>query len=131
VVIVKRNARPQSGFTLIELLVVLAIIASLLTIAVPSYFASLENSRETALRQSLSVMRSAIDHYYGDVGKYPDSLQDLVAKRYLRNVPSDPITGVADHWVVEAPGDAGKGGVRDVKSGAPGNGRDGTPYASW
>jgi general secretion pathway protein G len=127
----KRNRRPQDAFTLIELLVVLAIIASLLTIAVPSYFASLENSKETALRQSLSVMRSAIDHYRGDVGKYPDSLQELVTRRYLRNIPSDPITGLADNWIIEAPTDTGTGGLRDIKSGAPGNGRDGTPYGSW
>ena len=119
------------GFTLIELLVVLAIVASLLTIAVPSYFASLENSKETALRQSLSVMRDAIDHYHGDLGKYPDSLQDLVAKRYLRSIPSDPITGLADNWVLEGSTESGSGGVRNIKSGAPGNGRDGTPYASW
>ena len=126
-----RIRRSRNGFTLIELLVVLAIVASLLTIAVPSYFASLENSKETALRQSLSVMRGAIDHYHADLGKYPDSLQDLVTKRYLRSVPSDPITGLADNWLVEGPGDSGKGAVRDVKSGAPGNGRDGTAYASW
>ena len=126
-----RIRRSRKGFTLIELLVVLAIVATLLTIAVPSYFASLENSKETALRQSLSVMRDAIDHYHADLGKYPDSLQDLVAKRYLRSVPSDPITGQADNWVIEGPTDSGKGAVRDVKSGAPGNGRDGTAYANW
>jgi len=131
VVAVTRIRRSRKGFTLIELLVVLAIVASLLTIAVPSYFASLENSKETALRQSLSVMRDAIDHYHADLGKYPDSLQDLVAKRYLRSVPSDPITGQADNWVIEGPTDSGKGAVRDVKSGAPGNGRDGTAYANW
>ena len=123
--------RAHNGFTLIELLVVLAIIGSLLTIAVPSYFATLENSREAALRQSLSVMRTAIDHYRGDVGKYPDSLQDLVTRRYLRNIPSDPISGAADNWVVEAPTEAGAGGMRDIRSGAPGNGRDGTAYGSW
>lgn len=123
--------RARKGFTLIELLVVLAIIATLLTIAVPRYFASLENSQETALRQSLAVMREAIDHHYGDLGKYPDSLQDLVTRRYLRSVPADPITGLADTWVVVAPKDAGKGNVRDVRSGAPGNGRDGTAYDSW
>jgi type II secretion system protein G len=130
-VIVMKTRRAHNGFTLIELLVVLAIIGSLLAIAVPSYFGTLDNSRETALRQSLSVMRDAIDHYRGDVGKYPDSLQDLVTRRYLRNIPSDPVTGAADAWVIEAPPDAGTGAVRDVRSGAPGNGRDGTAYGTW
>ena len=60
--------RRQAGFTLIELLVVMAIIASLLTIAVPRYFSSLEYSRETTLKQSLAVMRDALDQYYGDTG---------------------------------------------------------------
>lgn len=123
--------RRLRAFTLIELLVVLAIIATLLTIAVPRYFNSLDNSSETALRQSLAVMREAIDHHYGDLGKYPDSIQDLVTRRYLRSVPVDPITGLSDSWVPVAPPDAGKGRMRDIKSGAPGNSRDGTAYASW
>ena len=120
------------GFTLIELLIVLAIVGTLLTIAVPSYFASLDNAKETSLRQSLSVMRTAIDHYKGDLGKYPENLQELVTAKYLRSVPSDPITGAPDQWVLEMGGEAGQAsGVRDVHSGAPGNGKDGTPYASW
>lgn len=125
-------ARRQAdlGFTLIELLVVLAIVGTLLAIAVPSYFSSLDNAKETALREDLSVMRAAIDHYFGDRGKYPDSLQELVSARYLRSVPADPITGASDQWVAQPATDA-NGGVRDVRSGAPGNGHDGTAYASW
>jgi type II secretion system protein G len=121
------------GFTLIELLIVLAIVGTLLTIAVPSYFASLDNAKDTALRQSLSVMRTAIDHFKGDTGRYPESLQELVSAKYLRSIPADPITGATDQWQTEmGAGEAGQaGGVRDVRSNAPGNGKDGTPYASW
>jgi general secretion pathway protein G len=119
----------RKGFTLIELLIVLAIVGTLLAIAVPSYFASLDNARETALKKSLSVMRTAIDQYHGDRGKYPETLQELVSARYLRSVPVDPISGAADQWVLENSGEGG--GLRDVKSGAAGNGRDGTSYASW
>ena len=72
----------SKGFTLIELLVVLAIIATLMTIAMPRYFNSLESSREATLRQSLAVLREALDHYYGDTGHYPDSLEQLVEQRY-------------------------------------------------
>jgi type II secretion system protein G len=126
-----RTARTR-GFTLIELLIVLAIVGTLLTIAVPSYFASLDNAKETALRQSLSVMRTAIDHYKGDLGKYPDSLQTLVEAKYLRSLPADPITGAADQWTVETSAEPGQpSGVKDVHSAAPGNAKDGTPYASW
>jgi general secretion pathway protein G len=126
-----RTAR-HKGFTLIELLIVLAIVGTLLTIAVPSYFASLDNAKETSLRQSLSVMRTAIDHYKGDLGRYPESLQELVTAKYLRSIPADPITGSPDQWQLETGAEAGQsGGVRDVHSGAPGNAKDGTPYASW
>ena len=123
--------RRARGFTLIELLVVLAIVGTLLAIAAPQYFSSLDHARETSLRQNLAVMRRAIDQYHGDRGRYPGSLQELVAARYLRSIPPDPITGAADQWVAESASEAAVAGVRDVRSGAPGNARDGTPYASW
>jgi general secretion pathway protein G len=135
------NTQPRRnrnrGFTLIELLVVLAIIATLLTVAVPSYFASMDNAKETALRKNLSVMRTAIDQYNGDKGKYPDSLQDLVTARYLRALPVDPISGASDQWVAETSTTGSTGtdtsqvGVRDVHSGTPGNAKDGSAYATW
>jgi len=120
-----------SGFTLIELLVVMAIIALLLSIATPRYFNSVDKTKEAVLRQDLSTMRDAIDKYYGDTGQYPDTLDDLVSKKYLRQLPVDPITDSATTWMVVAPGDADQGGVYDLHSGAPGNGRDGTPYSGW
>ncbi|MDP1681623.1 MAG: prepilin-type N-terminal cleavage/methylation domain-containing protein, partial [Burkholderiales bacterium] len=76
--------RQGKGFTLVELLVVLAIIALLVSIAAPRYFNSVEKSKEVVLKQDLSTMRDALDKYYGDTGKYPDSLDDLVTKKYLR-----------------------------------------------
>jgi len=123
--------RRQNGFTLIELLVVMAIIATLMTIAVPRYFSSLENSRETALRQSLSVMREALDHYYGDTGHYPESLEDMVTQRYLRSLPEDPVTGRNDMWVVVAPPEGVQGSVADIKSGSTGRARDGSLFGQW
>lgn len=126
-----RNSRRVSGFTLIELLVVMVIIAILVSIAAPRYFNSVEKSKETVLKQDLSAMRDAIDKYYSDNDKYPDSLEDLVSKKYLRKLPIDPITDSAATWVAVPPSDSEKGGVFDLHSGAPGNGRDGTPYSSW
>lgn len=123
--------RLGTGFTLVELLVVLAIIATLLTIAVPRYFDSLDRSKEATLRQDLAVMREALDRYYGDTGKYPETLQDLVTKKYLRSIPVDPISESSESWVVVPPEDAAKGGVADVKSGASGKALDGTEYSSW
>ena len=109
----------------------MSIIAVLLTIAVPRYFHTLERSRETVLRQDLSVLREAIDKHFGDYGQYPDSLAALVERHYIRAVPVDPFTqlgrGLAD------------GGVRGRRpSGHPRRaqrrrrqGSDGLPYKEW
>jgi len=121
----------QWGFTLIELLVVMAIIALLVAIAAPRYLNSVQKSKEVVLRQDLAIMRDAIDKYYSDQEKYPDSLEALVNQKYLRSIPIDPITDSAETWVTVPPQDAEQGGVFDLHSGAPGNGRDGTPYATW
>ncbi|BBI99692.1 type II secretion system protein GspG [Ferrigenium kumadai] len=119
----------KTGFTLIELLVVMAVIALLLSIATPRYFSSVEKSREAVLRENLFLMREALDKYYGDNGTYPESLDTLVSRRYLRNVPRDPVTGESTTWIIV--NDPTKGGVFDVKSGAPGMGRDGSEYKDW
>ncbi len=125
------ESRTKNGFTLIELLVVMVIIATLLTIAVPRYFHSVEKSKEATLRQDLAVIRDALDKYYGDNGRYPDVLEELVKRKYLRSLPIDPITGSATTWLIVAPDSSEKGGVYDVKSGAPGNARDGSEYRGW
>jgi general secretion pathway protein G len=130
----RRGMTPRaSGFTLIELIVVMAIIGVLLTISLPRYFQSVDRSAEVTLKHNLNTMREAIDKFHGDSGRWPRTLQELVERRYLRSIPVDSITGAADTWVAVAPpADSGDApGVRDVRSGAPGNGIDGTPYAQW
>lgn len=121
----------QKAFTLIELLVVMAIIALLLSIAVPKYFGSIDRSKDTILKQDLSVMREAIDKYFGDKNVYPNSLEDLVTSKYIRKIPKDPITDSDTTWVIVAPKSGVTGSVYDIKSGAAGSGADGTPYESW
>jgi len=121
------------GFTLIELIVVFAILALLISLAVPRYFTHIERAKEATLRQDLQVMRDAIDKFHGDKGRYPASLDELVSERYLRRVPVDPITETDTTWrTVPPPADAqAEGELYDVKSGAEGNARDGRPYADW
>ncbi|MFN7085522.1 MAG: type II secretion system protein [Burkholderiales bacterium] len=121
----------RDGFTLIELLVVLAIIALLLMLAVPRYFSSVDRAKEAVLKENLYQMRDAIGKYYADKGRYPASIETLAAERYLRKVPMDPITGSASTWIALPPEDTQKGGVYDVKSGAPGKALDGSAYAEW
>ena len=121
----------SSGFTLVELMVVLAVIALLVTIVAPRAIGGVTRAEEAVLRQDLSLMREALDKHYSDAGRYPAALQDLVAKRYLRTIPPDPITRSSGTWVVVAPADPEQGAVFDVKSGAPGVGTNGTPYTQW
>ena len=127
----RAGIRPRGGFTLIELMVVLALIAMLVTIALPRYLASVERSKEAVLKSSLRTMRDAIDRYYADNERYPDTLEALASHRYLRDVPVDPETGSARTWVLVTPPPDAKAreGVYDVRSGALGSCRDGTPYA--
>jgi general secretion pathway protein G len=121
----------RAGFTLIELLVVMAIVATLLTLALPRYFGSLDKSKEAVLKENLFQMREAISRYYADKGKYPESLDGLAAEKYLRKVPLDPITESAATWLLVQPEDPQKSGVYDVRSGAPGKGRDGSEFSQW
>ena len=121
----------RRGFTLLELLVVMAIIATLLTIAAPRYFRSLQRSREAVLMQDLVTLRESIDRFYGDSGQYPQTLAALVEKHYLRAIPVDPIARAADKWVVVNSDDPDDTGIKDVKSGAEGTGENGVPYAAW
>lgn len=118
------------GFTLIELLVVLSVIALLLSLAAPRYFQHVERSKEVVLKENLATLRDAIDQYHADTDTWPASLEDLVARRYLRALPKDPVTDSSETWrAVPAP--EGEAGIRDVKSGAGGTALDGTAYADW
>jgi general secretion pathway protein G len=127
-----RFRRKRAAFTLIELLVVMAIIATLLSLAVPRYFSSVDRAKEAVLKENLRVLREAIDKFHADNGRYPDTIEVLATRRYLRGVPVDPITESATTWVVLGPPESGSANsVYDVKSGAVGTARDGTEYASW
>lgn len=126
------------GFTLIELLVVMAVLAILATLVVPRYSNRVDQAREVTLKQDLVGLRTAIDQFNRDKARYPNDLEELVTQRYIRAIPVDPITQLANTWVVIPPSattgsTAAKpnGGVFDVKSGASGKAQDGSEYAAW
>jgi general secretion pathway protein G len=112
--------RRLRGFTLVELMVVLAVIGLLLSVVVPDYVGRMKRAEEAVLKENLVVVRDALDKHYADAGAYPGSLQELVAKRYLRTIPSDPFTQSASTWVAVPPTDPQKGGVYDIRSAAKG-----------
>ncbi len=120
------------GFTLIEVLVVLSIVATLLTLVSPRYFEIITRSKETTLKHDLLNIRDAIDKFYSDNNYYPDSLEQLVDRKYLRGMPEDPITESTQTWITVPPPDqAAKGLLYDIRSGSEEVAMDGSLYAEW
>lgn len=123
--------RYAAAFTLIELLVVMAIVALLLTLAMPRYFQSVDNAKEVVLRENLKTVRDTIDKFHSDTGRYPNNLEELVERKYFRALPIDPITESSSTWILIAPEDEEKGAVYSIKSSAAGVSRDGVPYTNF
>lgn len=116
--------KKKLGFTLVEMMVVLTVIALLLSVVVPDYVGRVKRAEEAVLKENLYLMRDALDKHYTDAGKYPNSLEELVSKRYLRAIPPDPFTQSPRTWVRVPPTDPKKGGIYDVRSAAKG-------YETW
>lgn len=132
----QRNRSAERGFTLIELLIVMTIIGILASIAAPNYQRSVIKARESVLMEDLYQMRRAIDAYFVDHAKYPDSLEALVEGKYLREIPRDPFTNLQDSWEVVSPepredGSVAEGLVENVFSSSDLIGLNGIPYREW
>ena len=131
-----RLRRREFGFTMIEMMIVMAIIIILVSLAIPQYQKAIIRAKESVLHNNLFTLRQVIDEYTYDKKKAPQSLQDLVAAGYLREIPFDPITASNQTWhtIMEdalQSVDQTEPGIFDVKSGSDKEGLDGTPYADW
>jgi len=128
--------KQNRGFTLIELMIVISLILILVSVALPAYNQSILRARESVLKQNLFSLRSVISQYTLDKQKAPQSLEDLVSAGYFKQLPTDPMTGRNDSWVVDEEEalmsvDQQETGIYDVHSGSSGVGSDGTAYSSW
>lgn len=119
---------------------VVAALVLMISIVAAKGFVQYRNSvtiaKESVLKTDLFRMRDAIHQYFGQKGKYPSSLESLVADGYLRTIPVDPITRSRDTWTpIPASRDSShpsaEPGVYDVKSGARQTARDGSKYSEW
>ena len=145
---VQFDCRRLRGFTVVEMLVVLAIMALLLSIAAPALMGRVRGAQETTLRHNLATVRESIDHFHADRGRYPETLQELVALGYLNHLPEDPLTQSTTTWLLVPAGQvpalisggsttgsadtaSANAGFADIHSGASGSARNGDSYASW
>lgn len=134
-----RGRRASRGFTLAEMLIVAALLGILASIALPNYRHAQRKAQESVLREDLWILRDLIDQHKADRGQYPEDLQALVNRGYIRRIPVDPITGSSETWQEireplgeETPEEEDvETGITDVRSGAEGVGLDGTPYSEW
>jgi len=127
-----KRAKDRIGFTMVEVMVVMAIIVTIISIAVPMYHTAIVRSKEAVLKSNLFTMRSVIDQYTYDKEAPPQSLRDLVSEGYLREIPVDPMTGSRDTWQeITDTGPTGQSGLFDVRSGSDGTALDGSDYSEW
>ena len=132
----RRASSPDAGWTLVELLIVISLVMILATLALTQYRNTVTSAKEAVLKGQLFQMRDAIDQYYADKARYPESLQSLVSESYMRAVPRDPFTESSDTWItVPADPEPGTGsaspGIYDVKSGSTDVAMDGSRYGDW
>lgn len=129
-----RTKRRQLGYSLLELMIAMFIIIILISVAVPSYQKAMQNARETVLKENLWQMRRAIDQYSADKGKPPQTVDDLVTAKYLRERPTDPMTE-KDEWrevmETDSSSETAEAGMTDVKSTSDGVDSEGKAYSEY
>jgi general secretion pathway protein G len=74
-----RKLRAKRGYSLMEILIVVAIIGLLVTLVAPQLFGRLDQSRVTAATAQIRMLRSALDSFRLDNGRYPTEAEGLAA----------------------------------------------------
>lgn len=148
----------MAGLTLLELIIATSILVILASAAMPLARVTVMRSRESELHYDLRQIRDAIDRYKDAADRgliqvaqdsfgYPPDLETLVEGvtlstsgdkkiRFLRKIPTDPMTGKAE-WGLRAAQDApdatswGGKNVFEVYSLSQGTALNGTKYSDW
>lgn len=79
------------GFTLMELLVVLAMVGLLSSFALTELVNARMEARDSKRIIEAADVVTALNRYAEDNGFYPTTIETLVAKAYLSEVPEDPV----------------------------------------
>ncbi len=113
--------KKQTGFTLIELIIVMAIFAIIAAIGIGAYMTSQQKGWDTQRVENLAGMRQALEMYYNDYGKFPQSSSGLInscggttcawgggpmndanGTVYMRVVPKDPRNPIRTYYYTAA-----------------------------
>ena len=112
-------------------MVVIAIMITVLSMAIPMYTRAIIRAKESVLKSNLFTIRKVIDQYTYDKESPPQSLDELVSGGYLRSVPMDPFTESNSWEEISDTGPSGESGLFDVRSTSDRVGLDGSNYSEW
>ncbi len=78
-----KNASTRSaarGFTLIEMMAVVIVIGVLAALVIPSFLGRAGKARKAVAQQKISNIETAVNLFYQDYSRFPESLEELVTK---------------------------------------------------
>lgn len=134
-----RQRRNTRGFTLVELLLVLVILALIGSLVLPGIIGKAEGAKAKAAKSQIDRLAMAVESYYLDTGKTPDSLDQLIEGGRDAagwNGPYVKASSLQDPWgreyVYEYPGDHGDFDIYSLGAdGQPGGEGTNADINSW
>lgn len=98
---IKEPTSINRGFTLVELLVVLIILSCLTTVALPSYLASVNNSRQGVANANARAIATAVQSKALTANSYDTTLTDY-AVDMGGSLPQNPCTATTTGYTITA-----------------------------